>query len=116
MLKWGFLVVGMLTSIPAMAYDYFRGRTITGVGVTSSNSVSVLFFSVSGDLAGMPSCAATKRFAINSNSPNYKEVVSLVLAAYHSQEKNIDIAANSSCNTWENAQDLIGIKSGNMPF
>ena len=80
------------------------------------NGQSILFFSVSGDTSAMTGCAVTKRFAISSNSPAYKDIVAIVLAAYHSKESNIDVNTLPTCNMFPNAQDVQGVKSGNMPF
>jgi len=109
-------LVLLLLSGFANADQYYRARTITGVGVGVFNGQSILFFSVSGDTSAMTGCAVTKRFAISSNSPAYKDIVAIVLAAYHSKESNIDVNTLPTCNMFPNAQDVHGVKSGNMPF
>ena len=106
----------LLLSGAANADQYYRARTITGVAVGVYAGQSILLFSVSGDTGGMTACAATKRFAISSNSPAYKDIVAIVLAAYHSKESNIDVNAIPTCSMFPNAQDVQGVKSGNMPF
>ena len=109
-------LVMTLQSSSANANQYFRERTITGVGVYTQGGVSILLFKISGDLTGIAPCAITGRFAINSSSPNYKEVVSVVLSAYHSKENKVDLNVSPSCNSFGNAQDVVGVKIGDMPW
>ena len=98
------------------AAEYFRGRTIIGAGVFVYGDKSILLVDISGDKSNMPACASTGRFAIDSSSPAYKDVVALVMTAYTKGDTNVDINATSSCASWANAQDFIGIKVGTMPW
>jgi hypothetical protein len=111
-----FAVLMAIQSTSSYANQYFRGRTITGVGVYTQGSASILLFKISGDISGNAPCAVTGRFSINSTSPNYKEMVSLVLSAYHSKENNVDINVLPSCSAFGNAQDVLGVKIGDMPW
>ncbi|MBA6233641.1 MULTISPECIES: hypothetical protein [unclassified Colwellia] len=98
------------------AAEYFRERTIVGAGVYYSGTKSILFVDIDGDKSTMSSCATTKRFAIDSNTPNFKEMVSIVMTAYATGEESVDLIVNTTCNHWGNAQDLLGIKIGKMPW
>ena len=77
---------------------------------------SILFIDIDGDKSGMASCASTRRFAINSSAPHYKEMVSIAMTAYASAQKSVDLTVSDTCNHFGNAQDLIGIKMGIMPW
>lgn len=96
--------------------DYYRNRTIIGAAVYYYGSKSILFIDIDGDKSGMASCASSGRFAIDSTTPNFKEMVSIALTAYTSKEKSVDIYVNPTCNHWGNSQDITGIKIGTMPF
>ena len=98
------------------ASSYYRARTIIGAGIYSNGGKSILFIDIDGDKSGMASCASTHRFAINSSAPHYKEMVSIAMTAYASGQKSVDLIVADTCNYWGNAQDLIGIKMGSMPF
>lgn len=107
----------LLFSLPIVqAAEYFRDRTIIGAGVFASAGKSILLIDISGDKSTMPACATTGRFAIDSSSPAFKDVVALVMTVYAKGETNVDINATSSCTSWANAQDFIGIKVGTMPW
>ena len=93
---------------------YYRNRTITGVGVYYTGDKSLLLFSISGPLDGKPSCAATNRMAISSSAPQYKEIVSLVMTAYATKDSKVDVYVTDSCKHWGNAQDILGVKMGDM--
>ncbi|WP_444996258.1 hypothetical protein [Aliikangiella sp. IMCC44359] len=95
---------------------YFRNRTIIGAGISVVNGKSYLFINIDGDKSGMVNCSTTHRFVINSDSPSYKELVSIAMTAYASKEKNVDIIGINTCNYFSNSQDLMGIKIGNMPW
>jgi hypothetical protein len=99
-----------------MALEYFRGRTIIGAGVFVHGDKSILLIDVSGDKSTMSACATTRRFAIDSRSPGFKETVAVVMTAYAKGENNVDVMANNSCQSWENAQDFFGVKIGSMPW
>ncbi len=103
-----------LLSIESFAESYYRNRTILGAGVYYVGSHSVLMFTVDGDKSNMVSCAGTKRFAINSSAPHYKELVSIVLTAYTSGQNNVDVYATESCTYIGNAQDILGVKMGEI--
>lgn len=120
MLKIKNLAAGLfllLFSLPTLqAAEYFRDRTIIGAGVFASAGKSILLIDISGDKSTMPACATTGRFAIDSSSPAFKDVVALVMTAYAKGDTNVDINATGSCIGWANAQDFIGIKVGTMPW
>ena len=110
------LIAVILFSNSVSAVEYLRNRTITGVGVTYSGDKSVLLITVDGEKTGMPACAVTGRFGIDSSSPHYKEMVSLAMTAYASKQNTVDIAVVSSCNYHANSRDMIGIKMGSIPW
>ncbi|NOU52328.1 hypothetical protein HG263_17515 [Pseudoalteromonas sp. JBTF-M23] len=110
------VILGLLMCKNVFAADYYRGRTIIGVGVYSTGSNSILLIDVDGDKSGLPACAATKRFAISSTAPHYKEVMSLAMTAYAKQDNTVDIRVLNSCGYFVNAADILGIKTGVMPF
>ena len=114
MRKLVLLLVGVLFFNSASAAEYFRGRTITGVGVFYSGAKSILFITIDGDKSSMSPCANSKRFAIDSNTPNFKEMVSAAMTAYATKDKKVDLIVNKTCNHWGNSQDLLGIKIGDM--
>ncbi|TQF67361.1 hypothetical protein [Pseudoalteromonas luteoviolacea] len=109
-----FLAV-MLVSTSASA-QYFRDRTIVGAGVFYKGTNSILFVEIDGDKSAMTECATSKRFAIDSSMPNYKEIVSFVMAAYMKRENKVELLTDTKCTKWGNAQDILGIKVGNMAF
>jgi len=43
-------------------------------------------------------------------------MVSIVMTAYATGEKSVDLLVDTTCNNWSNAQDLLGIKIGKMPW
>jgi hypothetical protein len=110
------MIASMLIIDSVYAADYFRERTIVGAGVYYSGSKSILFVDIDGDKSGMSSCATTKRFAIDSSTPNFKEMVSIAMTAYATGEKSVDLIVNTTCNHWGNSQDLLGIKIGKIPW
>lgn len=112
----GILLFFIIVLQPAIAAEYFRGRTIVGAGVFVHGDKSILLIDISGDKSAMPACATTGRFAIDSGSPGFKETVAVVMTAYAKGENNVELIANSSCTSWGNAQDFFGIKIGSMPW
>ena len=104
------------SSVFANNSHYYRGRTIIGAGISFSGDKSILLIDIDGDTSGMPSCAVTGRFAISSSAPHYKEMVSIAMTAYASAQKSVDLYVSNTCNHFGNAQDLIGIKMGIMPW
>jgi hypothetical protein len=54
--------------------------------------------------------------SISSSSPHYKEMVSIAMAAYATKDSTVDITLRDSCNSFGNAQDMIGLKAGTMPW
>lgn len=96
--------------------QYFRDRTLTGVGIFETGGISVLLIDISGDKTQMAACATTGRFAIDSRSAAYKDIVALVMTAYARGEKQVEINARETCHSWGNAQDFFGIKFGSMPW
>ncbi|WP_325892217.1 hypothetical protein [Grimontia sp. NTOU-MAR1] len=98
------------------AASYFRARTIIGAGIYYSENRSILMIDISGDKSGMPQCASTRRLAISSTAPHYKEMVTIAMTAYTSQQNNVDIYVSDTCNHWGNAQDILGIKMGTIPW
>lgn len=98
------------------AAHYYRNVTITGTGIYGSGSNSILFVDFSGSKAGMAACATTQRLAISSTAPQYKEMVSIAFTAYVKQDNKVDILVNESCVHWGNAEDMLGIKIGTMPW
>lgn len=119
-MKYKIIIAGLtavfFTTAVKAELQFFRERQITGIGVASFNGVSIFYVQLNGDLSSMTNCATTKRFAVNSLNPSYKDITALALAAYHSKDKKIDILATTSCESWSNSQDFIGIKSGDMPY
>ena len=116
MKKVTLLIISLLVANSVSATQYFRDRTIIGAGVYYSGSKSILFIDIDGDKTGMAACATTKRFAIDSTTPNFKEMVSIAMTAYATGENSVDLSVNPTCNHWSNSQDLRGIKIGKMPF
>lgn len=113
------LVLGLCSALTVQniqAAEYCRDRTIIGAGMFASAGKSILLIDISGDKSTMPACATTGRFAIDSSSPAFKDVVALVMTAYAKGDTNVDINATGSCISWANAQDFIGIKVGTMPW
>lgn len=110
------LVILLFCSNAFSANGFLRGRTITGVGIHYVGSNSLLLININGDKSSMIPCASTGRLAINSTSPHYKELVSLVFAAYLSGQNNVDIYVADTCNYFGNAQDIISIKVGDIPW
>ncbi|WFB46714.1 hypothetical protein [Vibrio coralliilyticus] len=108
--------IGLLFFNSASAVEYFRGRTIVGTGIYYSGAKSILFVDIDGDKSSMSSCATSGRFAIDSNTPNFKEMVSIAMTAYATKDKSVDLIVNTTCNHWSNSQDLLGIKIGVMPW
>ncbi|KZN61379.1 hypothetical protein [Pseudoalteromonas luteoviolacea] len=109
-------IIFLLFVNSVFASDYFRERTIIGAGVYASGDKSILFVHVNGDKSSMASCASSQRFAIDSTSPNFKEMVSIALTAYATKEKTVELVTTPTCKSWGNAQDLLGIKIGSMPW
>jgi len=64
----------------------------------------------------MATCATTARFVIDSRSATYKDIVALVMTAYTSGERQVEITAIEMCHSWDNAQDFFGIKFVSMPW
>ena len=116
MKKYLVFMIVILFSSNSFSASYLRDRVITGVGITYEDGKSVLLLTVDGAKTNIPACAATGRFGINSSSPHYKEMVSLVLTAYASKQKTVDIAVVESCNYHHNSQDMVGIKMGSIPW
>lgn len=110
------ILVFIVVMQPATAAEYFRGRTIIGAGVFVHGDKSILLIDVSGDKSTMSACAITRRFAIDSSSPGFKETVAVVMTAYAKGENNVELAANNGCESWGNAQDFFGVKIGSMPW
>ena len=117
MIKRVFVLVAILTiSFEAFGDSYYRNRTIVGAGIYYSGNISILLFGIDGDKSGMVPCASSGRFTINSNAPHYKEIVSLVLTAYASKQNTVDLYVTESCNYFGNAQDVLGVKMGDIPW
>jgi hypothetical protein len=116
MYKYLIAVVLFIASTSAYADHYYRNVTITAAGIYGSNGQSILFVDFNGDKTTMTACAATKRLAINSSAPHFKEMVAIAFTAYAKADNKVDILVNESCNYWSNAEDLAGIKMGNMPW
>jgi len=110
------LIISIFFCSSVSATNYYRERTIIGAGISIVGGKSLLFIDIAGDKSGMPACAVTRRFAINSSAPHYKEMVSIAMTAYASDQKTVDLHVADTCNYYGNAQDLIGIKIGNMPW
>jgi hypothetical protein len=100
----------------ANADHYYRNVTITAAGIYGSGGKSILFVDFIGDKAGMTTCAITRRLAIDSGAPQFKEMVAIALMAYAKADTKVDILVNDSCNYWGNAEDIAGIKMGDMPW
>jgi hypothetical protein len=100
----------------ANADHYYRNVTITAAGIAGSGGKSILYVDFIGDKAGMAACAITRRLAIDSGAPQYKEMVAIALMAYAKADTKVDILVNDSCNYWGNAEDIVGIKMGDMPW
>jgi hypothetical protein len=100
----------------ANADHYYRNVTITAAGIYGSGGKSILFVDFIGDKAGMTTCAITRRLAIDSGAPQFKEMVAIALMAYAKADTKVDILVNDSCNYWGNAEDMIGMKMGDMPW
>ena len=98
------------------AAHYYRNVTITGTGIYGSGANSVLFVDFSGSKTDMTACATTQRLAISSTAPQYKEMVSIAFIAYVKQDSKVDILVNESCVHWSNAEDMLGIKMGTIPW
>ncbi|CCN37647.1 conserved exported hypothetical protein [Vibrio nigripulchritudo SO65] len=116
MKKVVFTLIGLLFINGVAAAERFTNRTIVGAGVYYSGSKSILFIDINGDKSAMTGCATTKRFAIDSTTPNFKEMVTVAMTAYATGENSVDIIVKKSCTHWSNSQDLVGIKIGKMPF
>ncbi|GLT19417.1 hypothetical protein GCM10007938_31990 [Vibrio zhanjiangensis] len=116
MKKLLFILCGLVITTNVLAEDYYRNRTIVGAGIYYSGANSILFIDIDGDKSGMPACASTRRLAIDSTAPNFKEMVSFALTAYTSKQNSVDINVTPTCNYWSNSQDIKGIKMGVMPF
>lgn len=116
MKKVTLLITSLLIANSVSAAQYFRDRAIIGAGVYYSGSKSILFIDIDGEKTGMAACATTKRFAIDSTTPNFKEMVSIAMTAYATGDRTVDLVVNPSCKHWGNSQDLTGIKMGKMPF
>jgi len=111
------IVMFLLVAAESLAgQSYFRGRTIVGAGVYAQGGKSILFVKVDGDLSGMENCANSLRFAVNDDLPHFKELVSVALTAYASGKNNVDVFVKGSCNYFGNAQDILGIKIGEMAW
>ena len=106
----------LFISSNAFAGSYYRDRTITGVGIYYVGDESVLLIDISGAKTGIPACANSKRLAINSSAPHYKEMVSIAMAANVSGQKTVDIYVTDTCRYYGNAQDILGIKMGIMSW
>ncbi|ACA85765.1 hypothetical protein [Shewanella woodyi] len=115
-LKVVIVTILLIFTCDAFSSTRFRNVTITGAGVFLSGGKGILLININGDKSSMEECATTKRFAIDSNVPNYQEMVSLAMTAYISGQTNVDLYVTESCNSWGNAQDLRGIKMGTMPW
>ncbi|MBO2587801.1 hypothetical protein [Shewanella algae] len=111
-----FLMVYLFCSNAFAANYYYRERTIIGAGIYYSGDKSILIIDIDGDKSGMSACASSRRFAISSTAPHYKEMVSIAMTAYASVQNSVDLYVTDTCNHWGNAQDLLGIKMGKMPW
>ena len=98
------------------AAHYYRNVEITAAGIYGQNGKSILFINISGDKSGMPGCASTGRLAINSDAPQFKDLVSIALSAYALNDLQVDVHANDTCEYFGNAEDILGIKMGAMPW
>jgi len=112
---FAFMAVVFLNN-SVFAVSYYRDRTITGVGIYYAGDKSVLLIDIDGSKAGMPTCASTARLAINSSAPHYKEMVSIAMAANISGQNTVDVYVTGTCDYYGNAQDILGIKMGTMPW
>jgi hypothetical protein len=110
------LIITLLYCNSVWAANYFRDRTITGVGITYQGDKSVLMFTIDGSMEGQPTCATTNRLALDSSAPHYKEMVALVMAAYAKKDQKVDVYATTTCNYFNNAQDVLALKAGDMIF
>ncbi len=112
----GILFLLAFVSFNIVSAEYFIDRTIVGTGIYSSGEFRVLFVNVDGDIREMAPCATSERFAISSTAANYDEMVTLVMTAYAAKEKHVDLLVSDSCKHWGDAQDILGIKVGMIPW
>ena len=106
----------MVVQVDVYAAHYYRNVTIKGAGIYSSGGKRILLIDITGNKSGMAGCATTKRLALSDNSPHYEEMVAIALAAYTSKDTQVDVYVTETCNHWGNAEDILGIKMGAMPW
>jgi len=100
----------------ALAADYYRDRVITGVGIYHQGGESVLLIDISGTKDALPTCASSGRLAISSSAPHYKETVALAMAAKISGDTAVAVYVTGTCNYFGNAQDILGVKMGDIAW
>ncbi|MGF1863697.1 hypothetical protein L4D15_00260 [Enterovibrio norvegicus] len=111
-----FLILVLFCSSLSAASSYYRSRTIVGAGIYFDGAKSILIIDINGAKPGLPSCATTNRLAISSTAPHYKEIVSIVMTAYTSNQNNVDIFVTDTCEHWGNSQDILGVKMGSIAW
>ncbi|MEM6649853.1 MAG: hypothetical protein AAF603_06350 [Pseudomonadota bacterium] len=67
---------------------------------------------IDGSTKSWPSCASSKRFAVDVTTNQGPTVVSAIIAA-HAQGKEIQVEGNGTCSVWGNAETVSYITATN---
>ncbi|WP_444996098.1 hypothetical protein [Aliikangiella sp. IMCC44359] len=104
------LLVGFIS--PAFAELKSHSGKITGYIVSKQGVEKLFFLKLEGITAG--GCSSTGRLAIDSSSPSFDATQSAIMAAFHSKT-DVNIYYNDTCNTGQNAWDILWVCVGDIP-
>lgn len=103
----GFLlcVVAFAASASFPAHAEVGSGRIVGYIPYASGGKEVLIVRVENTSGTRPSCNSTSRFAISSDSLNFKATQSAVMAAYAAGTR-VYLSGKGTCSAWSNSEDF----------
>ncbi|UTW46438.1 hypothetical protein KFE80_06045 [bacterium SCSIO 12696] len=90
----------------------FSGK-VSGYSVSIWSGKEIFLFKL--DSSVSEGCNTTGRYAINSDSMQYKSIQAAIMSAYHGSS-DVLVRANDVCTIIGNSYDVYGVRIGNMPF
>ena len=106
-----FVIISAFSLSNAYAYPLDSGL-IKGYLPYANGTKEIFFFKLEG--TAVSGCNTTRRYAINSDSKNFKSVVSAVMASFHSKQ-SVKVHFSEACNAYSNAFDANYICVGDIP-